>query len=60
MLCYLASNFADKGLLVIPLKPIPLQDIQFLTDVFVDVAFACEWGTEQGTTNPDSVKSRAG
>ena len=28
-------------------------------DVYVDAAFACGWGSEEGT-NPDSVKSRTG
>ena len=45
-----------KGLI---LKPIPLEEQQLLIFVFVDTAFACGWGTEQGT-NPESMKSRTG
>ena len=44
----------DKGLIF---KPVEAESLQ--TDVYVDEAFACEWGTELGT-NPDSVKSRTG
>ena len=46
----------DKGL-ILKLKPIPQKEHQFSISVFVDAAFACGWGTEQGT-NPESVKSR--
>ena len=46
----------DKGLL---LKPIPLKEQQFSISVFVDAAFACGSGTEQGT-NPEYVESRTG
>ena len=41
------------------LQPTPLDDKTLSTDVFDDAAFACGWGTEQGT-KPDSVKSRTG
>ena len=44
----------DKGLIF---KPVDAES--FCTDVYVDAAFACGWGTELGT-NPDSVKSRTG
>ena len=46
----------DKSLI---LKPIPLKEQQLSISVFVDPAFACGWGTEQGT-NPESMKSRTG
>ena len=45
----------DKGLILHPIKNID----QFKIDVYVDAAFACGWGTEEGT-NPESVKSRTG
>jgi hypothetical protein len=45
---------SDKGLI---LQPINLSKLNI--DVYVDAAFACGWGTENGT-NPDSVKSRTG
>ena len=41
----------DKGLIFTPIDAESLR-----TDVYVDAAFACGWGTELGT-NPDSVKS---
>ena len=41
----------DKGLILTPIDAESLR-----TDVYVDAAFACGWGTELGT-NPDSVKS---
>ena len=44
----------DKGLIFTPIDAESLR-----TDVYVDAAFACGWGTELGT-NPDSVKSRTG
>ena len=53
--CYLKGAL-DKGLII---RPTPLNGKTFSTDVFVDAAFACGWGTEQGT-NPDSVKSQTG
>ena len=46
----------DQGLI---LRPTSLEDRHFTIDVYVDAAFACGWGTEQGT-NPESVKSRTG
>ena len=45
-----------KGLI---LKPVPLEEEQFTICIFVAAAFACGWGTEQGT-NPESVKTRTG
>ena len=44
----------DKGLIF---KPVNAESLR--TDVYVDTALACGWGTELGT-NPDSVKSRTG
>ena len=38
-------------------KPVDPESLR--TDVYVDAAFACGWGTELGT-NLDSVKSRTG
>jgi hypothetical protein len=45
---------AAKGII---LRPISLSKLNI--DVYVDAAFACGWGTENGT-NPESVKSRTG
>jgi hypothetical protein len=45
---------AAKGII---LQPINLNQLNI--DVYVDAAFACGWGSEQGT-NPESVKSRTG
>jgi hypothetical protein len=45
---------ADKGII---LQPINLSQLNI--DVYVDAAFACEWGSKCGT-NPESVKSRTG
>ena len=44
----------DKGII---LKP-QMTDTLHL-DLYVDAAFACGWGSEEGT-NPDAVKSRTG
>ena len=44
----------DKGII---LRPKLTDELQ--TNLYVDAAFACGWGTEVGT-NPDSVKSRTG
>ena len=44
----------DKGLI---LKP--NTDKTLNIDLFVDAAFACGWGSEEGT-NPEAVKSRTG
>ena len=44
----------DKGLIF---KPVDAESLQI--DVYVDVVFACGWGTELGT-NLDSIKSRTG
>lgn len=44
----------DKGLI---LKPNPDRTLNI--DLFVDAAFACGWGSEEGT-NPEAVKSRTG
>jgi hypothetical protein len=45
---------ADKGIILRPLEAESLK-----TDVYVDAAFACGWGTELAS-NPESVKSRTG
>ena len=45
----------DKGLILKPKN----EENNLNLDVYVDAAFACGWGTEEGT-NPDSVKSRTG
>ena len=45
----------DKGLILQPSH----DNFSFQMDVFVDAAFACGWGSEEGT-NPDSVRSRTG
>ena len=45
---------ADKGIILRPLEAESLK-----TDVYVDAAFACGWGSELGS-NPESVKSRTG
>jgi hypothetical protein len=45
---------ADKGIILRPLEAESLK-----TDVYVDAAFACGWGSEIGS-NPESVKSRTG
>ena len=42
--CYLKGTL-HKGLI---LRPTPLDSKKFSTEVFVDAAFACGWGTEQG------------
>ena len=44
----------DKGIV---LRPSDIEN--FNIDLYVDAAFACGWGSEEGT-NPDSVKSRTG
>jgi hypothetical protein len=45
---------SDKGII---LRPLDAESLK--TDVYVDAAFACGWGTEVGS-NPESVKSRTG
>ena len=45
----------DNGLILKPSH----DSSSFQMDVYVDAAFACGWGSEEGT-NPDSVKSRTG
>jgi hypothetical protein len=45
----------NEGLI---LQPQPDKE-EVSLDVYVDAAFACGWGTEEGT-NPDAVKSRTG
>ena len=44
----------DKGLIMKP-----NDALSFKTDIYVDAAFACGWGTES-SANPDCVKSRTG